>query len=172
MVWINDSSHTATNVIITDEPPVDTTYLGGLTCVPAGATVVTSCTFDPNVGPRGTVTVVGDIAPDPGATTQDNASNELVISFDVTLDNPGVEQTIENQAELNWDSDGDGTVDFTVPTDDPAALGATDPTVVQVGALAATGVQINTTVVAGAIIATAAGALTVAAKLSRRGDHS
>ena len=161
MVWIHDSGVTANNVIITDEPPIDTTYAGNLTCTPAGASVVHSCSYDPNLGPRGTVTVIADIAPDPGQSTQDGAANEVVVSFDVTIDNPDIEQTIENQAQLSWDADNDGTPDFVVLSDDPTTTDDTDPSVVSVEALAQTGQEITIPIIVGVLVLSASASVAV-----------
>jgi len=134
MVWINDSAFTASGVVITDSPPEGTTYAGNLSCDPQGLTTVSSCSFDPSEGPRGTVTVIGDIAPDPGATTEDEATNPMIIRFDVTVDSITEEgTTIENQAELAWDPDIDGTPDFNALSDDPTTAVAGDPAAVVIG---------------------------------------
>ncbi len=120
MVWINDSEYLAAGVIIRDEPPVDTEYNGNVTCNGAGSTVVQSCSYlGPDATyPRGHVEVVADIAPDPGVSRVENAANALTISFDVLITTTET-TTFENQAELEWDADGDGISDFSDVSDNP-----------------------------------------------------
>lgn len=133
MVWINDSIIKAYDVEITDPISGGMTFRGNLQCSPEGSiTQVDSCNFEaPSVTyPRGRLVVVADIGPDPGATDAGTANNELVISFDVTIDNPNVPQRLENQGSATWDPDGpngpQGTV--TGDTDDKNAPGDSDPT--------------------------------------------
>jgi len=141
-------------VVITDTPPEGTTYGGNLSCSVDGVTVLTSCSYDPSEGPRGTVTVVADIAPDFGALpTAESAQNELLIQFDVTVDQPEEEQTFENQATLVYDADNDGIDDFIVLSDDPQVLGDEDPAVVEFTPLAETGRAVIATVATGTVIA-------------------
>ncbi len=135
MVWINGSNNQANNVIITDEIPENLTFNGNLTCVPDGASVVISCDFEsPSATfPRGRVVVVVDIAPDgPSATDEFNSENEIVISFDSILVNNEPGTIITNQAELTWDADGDGVIDFTELSDDPSVAAPDDATTVTI----------------------------------------
>lgn len=162
MVWINDSTVTASNVEITDEVPEDTTYAGNLQCIAEGATVVHSCGFEAPSGtyPRGRVIVTADMAPDPGATDEDDAANELVISFDVSIDDPTIEE-YENQGVLSWDADMDMIPDFIVPTDDPAPAGASDPTVLNITQLSETGSPAMLMLLVGPILMVAPAALAI-----------
>jgi hypothetical protein len=131
MVWINDSPAAAEGVVITDQVPIDTTYADGLVCNGFGNSIIHSCVFEPPSAsyPRGRVKVVADIGSDPLATTADQANNEVTISFNVSVNDPTKEQAVENQGVLDYDADKDGINDFKVITDDPTALGGTDPTV-------------------------------------------
>ncbi len=128
MVWINDSAYQANGVIITDEPPVDTTYHGNLNCSPQGTSVVHSCTYEaPSTSyPLGRVIVTADISPDPGITDPVDADNEVIITFDVIIDNPDIEQTYENQADIEYQG-------ILGVSDDPTTAGPSDPAVVSIG---------------------------------------
>lgn len=128
MVWINDNLVTASDVVITDPPPLGMTYAGNLVCTPQGSTVVKTCSFEAASAafPRGRVRVVTDLGPDLGATDAATANNELQIAFDATIDNPLVQQTFQNQGTAEWNPDN-GTP-FTAVTRAPTTQGG--PTVV------------------------------------------
>ena len=133
MVWINGGNVTANAVRITDRIPDGTTYVpGSVQCEPRGATTVALCIFDEAANQ---VVYEGTMAPDFGAVTEDEAVNELIFSFraGVPADFFG---TVENQAEAQWDADGDGDIDDDVTagqqpvtTNDPNTIAANDPTV-------------------------------------------
>ena len=151
MVWINDSGYTANGVIITDEVPEGMTYADNLVCIGEGASVINSCVFEPAspTYPRGRVVVSADIASDPGGTDQDDSDNEVVISFDVTVDEPDVEAEFENQGELEWDADEDGNPDFTATTDDPTTDEDGDPAIITIQDLVNAGSPAGYAVLAG-----------------------
>ena len=174
MVWINDSAYTASGVIITDEVPEGMTYAGNLICTAEGSSVVSSCDFEPvSVAyPRGRVVVNADIASDPGGTDQDDSDNEVVISFDVTIDQPDQEDAeFENQGELEWDADEDGNPDFTAITDDPTTTEGGDPAVITIAQLSDTGSPVATAVAAGTFTAVAAVGVHRRTKGNRRSHH-
>lgn len=123
MVWINSSDNQANGVLITDDIPENLEFDGDLTCEADGTSVVLSCDYEDSSSlyPRGRVVVVADISPDgEGATDESNSDNEIVISFDTRLENNEPGTSVENQAMLQWDADGDGVMDFEVMTDDPS----------------------------------------------------
>ncbi len=144
MVWINDSNTTALNAFVVDAIPAGTQYIANsLTCTGQGATVVHACTYN---AAQQRIEVTADIAPDPGATDETQAANELVIRFRTTVRTQS--DQIRNQGEAFWDENGDGVVNSAdanvaqhrpVYTDDPAQPGAADPTVAQRPALPQTG---------------------------------
>jgi uncharacterized repeat protein (TIGR01451 family) len=132
MVWINDSVVIATAVTIIDPIPVGTTYVAGsLICQAQGASVTTNCVYD-NVGNR--VIWEGIIAPDPGATDEATALNEVVISYRTSV--PLGVVFVQNQGCANWDANGNGSVadeiaagQIPVCSDDPATSAPGDPTI-------------------------------------------
>ncbi len=133
MVWINGGNVTANAVRITDRIPDGTTYVpGSVRCEPRGATTVALCLFD---AAANQVVYEGTMAPDFGALTEDETANELVFSFRAGVP-PDFFGTVENQAEAQWDADGDGSIDDDitagqqpVTTNDPDTITANDPTV-------------------------------------------
>lgn len=123
-VWINDSTEDANNVVIGDEVPVGMSFAGNLDCEALGSSVILTCEYlEPSTQfPRGFVRVTGNIASDPGGTTQDDSDNEILISFDALALAPLNGQTYENQSFLEYDPDEDGIVDFVVGTYDPTTV--------------------------------------------------
>ena len=136
MVWINAGNVEANAVQVTDDIPSNTTYVAGsLICTPRGTSTVDRCAFDAAVN---RVVYEGTIGPDPGLRTEDDAANEVVITYRVAVP-PDFFGTIENQAEANWDTNGNGTVaderaagQTRVVTDDPVPPGDSDPTIVTI----------------------------------------
>ena len=132
MVWINNGNATANPVRITDRIPDGAAYVpDSVQCEAHGATTVTLCAFDATANQ---VVYEGSIAPDFGVLTEDEADNELIFSFRaaVPADFFGA---IENQAEAQWDEDGDGDIDDDIAagqqpvvTDDPNTTASGDPT--------------------------------------------
>ena len=90
--------------------------------LPAGVTLVsanaTSGTAVATVGTN-TVTWNGSLAPLGGTAT-------ITITATIAAGKQG--QTISSQGTVSYDSDGNGTNDATVVTDDPGVAGATNPT--------------------------------------------
>ncbi len=135
IVWINSDNGSANTVRVIDPIPVGTTFIpGSLTCDAMGNSAVTRCDYD---SAANQVIVDGVIGPDLGAASEAAAVNEVVITFriSVPLDFFG---TVENQAQVYWDSDGDGMVDddlvalagqMPALSDDPVTPEPNDPTV-------------------------------------------
>ena len=131
MVWINDGNMVAINTQILDDVPAGTIYVAGsVQCDARGTSVTNICTYDQS---ENRIRWEGDIAPDPGGTDEDDSLNEVVITYRTTV--PQEMETVENQAQANWDANGDG--DFNddiargqnpVVTDD-TNLHENDPTV-------------------------------------------
>jgi fimbrial isopeptide formation D2 family protein/uncharacterized repeat protein (TIGR01451 family) len=132
MVWINDGNMAAINTQVLDAVPDGTTYVSGsLSCDARGASTTDVCVYDV-VEDR--VRWEGDIAPDPGGTSEEDSLNEVVIVYRTTVA-PEIDE-VENQAEAYWDANGDG--DFvddigrgqeSVKSDDPTTSENADPTV-------------------------------------------
>jgi LPXTG-site transpeptidase (sortase) family protein len=82
-------------------------------------TVTTACYFEPPSGPypQGRIVWTGTLGPDPGAANAADADHEIVITFDIIVDN-GVLSSL-NVATLNADLNGDG--DFGDPGETPSA---------------------------------------------------
>ncbi|NCA71969.1 MAG: DUF11 domain-containing protein, partial [Sphingobacteriia bacterium] len=141
MVWVNDSPLPALGVVINDPIPEGMTYLGNLVCLPNGDTTVSECRYEaPTLeAPRGRVYVVADFAPDFGAVVggpvEQAPRHELTISFDVTIDEPTVEQVFENQGVAEWDPDGDGPAVALSGATSDGLSGEDRPTVIVVPAL-------------------------------------
>ena len=130
MVWINNSPITATDVLIDDPIQAGMTYRSGsLACYARGSTAVVGTCSDANYSAaQRHIQVTANFGPDLGATNEDNADNELVISFEVTVDNPSVGQSFENQATATWDPEGPGGDGPLSGVTDDNAPGGGDPT--------------------------------------------
>ncbi|MFM8876446.1 MAG: sortase, partial [Anaerolineae bacterium] len=132
MVWVNNGNAAAINVQVTDTIPAGTTYVPlSVTCtatntapvppVPpsstaaaasaplntAGVLPVSSCGYDPATN---SIQWQGTIAPDPGvlndANAEANANNEIVITFQVTV-NGGI-NSVSNVGTSRTDADNNG----------------------------------------------------------------
>ena len=132
MVWINDSNAVALDSEVYDPIPVGTTYLAsgpasgygipggapllstdiGVSCTTEAGSVTTTtlCYYEGPTGPNplGQIVWSGTLGPDPGATNAGNASNEIVITFRVTVD-AGI-TTAENTATIDADLNDDGII--------------------------------------------------------------
>jgi len=84
---------------------------------------------------------VGNIDPDPGATNEITAANEVLITFETTV-LAGIDQS-ENQSQAYWDENGDGALTALdnniqsgtpVVSDDPGTAVVSDPTVATIPA--------------------------------------
>jgi LPXTG-site transpeptidase (sortase) family protein len=103
-VWINNSNSNVANVEIRDEIPAGTTYIpGSIICEARGVSSTTSCTYEIATNE---IVWIGQMGPDRDATNEDNAANEIVISFEVDI--PELLDESSNQASALVDSDGDG----------------------------------------------------------------
>jgi uncharacterized repeat protein (TIGR01451 family) len=108
MVWINDGNVDPILVRITDPIPDDTSYVeDSLECEARGDSVETLCEYDED---EDEIVWEGQIAADPGATDEDEADNEIVITFRVTLDNDDVDE-VSNRGTAITDLDGDNDLD-------------------------------------------------------------
>ena len=130
MVWINNSPINLTGVVIDDSIRAGMTYRPGtLTCDARGSTSLVGTCNDSNYdGSRRRIQVTADFGPDLGAIDEASADNELVISFEVTIDNPYVSQSFENQATVTWDPDGPGGEEPLPGITDDDTPGGSDPT--------------------------------------------
>ena len=107
-VWINNGNASAVSVWVLDPLAADTTYIpGSLTCEAHGASSTDLCQYNPT---QRRVEWRGTIAPDPGATDENTATNEVVITFQVRVF--GTEShSVSNQSSAHWDENGDGNID-------------------------------------------------------------
>jgi LPXTG-site transpeptidase (sortase) family protein len=104
MVWINNHNSTAINVQINDPIPTGTTYVAdSLNCQVVGSSTTTTCEY--NAGTQ-SVFWQGDIGEDRGATNEDTAENEVIITFRVTV--PNTVNSVNNRATSLTDTNGDG----------------------------------------------------------------
>jgi uncharacterized repeat protein (TIGR01451 family)/fimbrial isopeptide formation D2 family protein len=97
------------------------------------------------------LTLVGATATSGTATTAGNTANwdgslaplggSVTITITATIDAGTQGTTIGNQGTVSYDADADGTNEATLPTDDPAVGGASDPTTFTVGAAHVTGTK-------------------------------
>ena len=107
-----------------------------MTCVARGQSTVARCDFD---AATNQVVYDGTVGPDPGATTEEQAANAVIITFRTAV-LPGVTQ-VTNQALAHWDANGTGTVNDDisagqVPVRTGTAFGRSDPTVATLPPLA------------------------------------
>ncbi|MCD4754160.1 MAG: sortase [Anaerolineaceae bacterium] len=133
MIWINDTNIVAINAEASDEIPFGTTFedtgissgyplptgvlpVGstntGVICDEDGSTSTTTtyCYYEGITVeyPRGRIVWVGTLGPDLGATTPEEAVNDIAISFNVRV-NHGVNRA-DNRATLDADLNGDGDI--------------------------------------------------------------
>ncbi len=134
MVWINDSNIVAVDAEVHDPISTGTTFAASGAssgyAVPAGAPAGStnagvSCTADPSSSttvttlcyyegpttpyPLGRIIWEGTLGPDLGATNAANASNEIVIAFNVNVD--GGVTSVSNSASADADLNGNGDID-------------------------------------------------------------
>lgn len=123
MIWINNGNVVAINVQVMDTIPAGTTYVtNSITCSPQGASVNAAaasaplsagavpnsfCGYDAGAN---SIQWQGTIAPDPGvlndANAETNAANEVVITFQVTV-NVNVNQ-VSNVGTSRTDANNNG----------------------------------------------------------------
>ncbi len=129
MVWINNSPIDLNGVVIEDPIQAGMTYRPGtLSCDDRGSTTVVGTCGNANYDAvNRLIQVTANFGPDLGATDEASADNELVITFEVTIDNPTLPQTFENQATATWDPDGPGGDDPVEGVTDDNAPGGKDP---------------------------------------------
>jgi LPXTG-site transpeptidase (sortase) family protein len=109
MVWINNANSAALDVIITDPIPAGTTYRPGtISCDARGSSIPApvTCTYD---GFTNSIRWEGSIGPDLGATSEADADNEVVITFQVDI--PSNVVSAENTAVLDADLNRNGVID-------------------------------------------------------------
>ena len=137
VVWRNNANALPLLVRLLEPIPAATTYVdGSVTCVAQGLSIVEFCDFDAT-----TNQVVADaiLGVDPGATTEEQAANDVVITFQTTV-LPGA-TAVTNQALAHWDATDTGSVDDDIsagqtPVGTGTAFGQNDPTVVTLPGLA------------------------------------
>ena len=137
VVWLNNANALPLLVRLLEPIPAATTYVdGSVTCVAQGLSIVERCDFD-----AATNQVVADaiLGADLGATTEEQAANEVVITFRTTV-LPGATE-VTNQALAHWDATDTGSVDDDisagqVPVETGTEFGQNDPTVVTLPGLA------------------------------------
>ena len=98
-------------------------YYGNLSCEARGSSVTNSCEYDPG---QNAVVWEGTMGPDPGHSTEGEAENEVVITFDARAVDAGQEE-FSNEAYAYWDQNRDGVIDPSDPnvaSDSPAASSA------------------------------------------------
>ena len=130
MVWINNSPIDLNGVVIEDPIQAGMTYRPGtLSCDARGSTTVVGTCGDANYDAvNRLIQVTANFGPDLGAFDRASADNELVITFEVTIDNPTVSQSFANQATATWDPDGPGGDDPVEGVTDDETPGGSDPT--------------------------------------------
>jgi LPXTG-site transpeptidase (sortase) family protein len=107
LVWINNTNSSAVDAQISDAIPDGTTYVAGsVSCVANGSSRTDTCDYD---AVEDAIFWSGEIGPDRGATDEDDALNEVVITF--LVDVPDTLNTVRNQSSAVVDSDGDGDFD-------------------------------------------------------------
>ena len=137
VVWRNNANALPLLVRLLEPIPAATTYVdGSVTCVAQGLSLVERCDFD-----AATNQVVADaiLGADSGATTEEQAANDVVITFQTTV-LPGA-TAVTNQALAHWDATDTGSVDDDIsagqlPVETGTAFGQDDPTVVTLPGLA------------------------------------
>ncbi|WP_374212390.1 IPTL-CTERM sorting domain-containing protein [Thiothrix subterranea] len=147
MVWINSSTDSVAGVEIYDGVPEGTYYAAmeagahvsadGVYCETRGSSRTDICRYEAASAefPRGRVFWKGTIGADLGNTTEETATNEVVIRFYSVLSKVGDQQTIENQASSSWDLDGDGKPEYAdVKTDNGNTDQSGDSTSISIGA--------------------------------------
>ncbi len=106
MVWINSGNDTPLLTTISDTLASGTTYVNdSLTCEVRGTSTTTSCSYD---SAAKKIVWLGTMGPDKDKTTESAASNELVITFKVTVSD-STNQVI-NKGSAVADTDGDGSL--------------------------------------------------------------
>ncbi|NMC45500.1 MAG: class F sortase [Chloroflexi bacterium] len=141
MVWINNTNIVDINGIVHDPIPLNTTFSPttvdsgypvpagapagstslGVTCTSSVDTITELCYYEgPTPGnDRGQIIWKGSVAPDFGVSHPAVAVNALTISFNVLLDNDGID-LVNNVATIDVDRNGDG--DFTDSAETAAAI--------------------------------------------------
>ena len=107
LVWINNTNSSAVDVEIRDDIPEDTTYVSGsISCSANGSSRTDVCEYDEV---EDQIFWSGEIGPDRGADNEDEAENEVVITF--LVDIPDTLNIARNQSTAVVDSDGDDDFD-------------------------------------------------------------
>ena len=109
-VWINPNDTDLVTEIIDPIPP-ETTYIGGLNCEAHGTSITTKCVYDSSTN---SIIWDGTLGPDAGHTTEEDALNEVIITFKVKTINSKVNE-VSNKAKAFWDQNNNGKID----PDDP-----------------------------------------------------
>jgi hypothetical protein len=124
MVWINGGNVLPVMTEVYDDIPAGTTYSpNSLVCEARGGSTTTTCQYNAT---ENRVEWTGSIDADYGATNEEEANNEVVISFRTDI---GDENEVENQAEGYYDDNNNGVVSSEVIlSNDPTTNEALDPT--------------------------------------------
>ncbi len=123
-VWINPNTQ-AMAVRIVDPIKPGMEYYGNLSCEARGSSVTEFCEYDPI---QKSVVWEGTLGPDAGHSTEYEAQNEVVITFDAKATDPNQEE-FSNEAYAYWDQNRDGVIDSRDPnvsSDSPAVSGAVE----------------------------------------------
>ena len=100
-------------------------YNGGLSCEARGSSTGSRCEYD---SIQNAVIWEGTMGPDAGHSTEYDAQNEVVITFDVKAINVEQEE-FSNEAYAYWDQNRDGVIDsgdLNVGSDFPAVSTAVE----------------------------------------------
>ncbi len=116
-VWINDSNTEALAAHIVDPLDPRTEYIeNSLSCEARGISHTDVCRYD---AAQHRIEWWGTIGADPGAKDEASAQNEVVITYRVRVTDPTM-TSVQNQANLYWDANGDHKVD---PQDENVSTG-------------------------------------------------
>ena len=107
-MWINPHNTMPVRVRVVDPIEDGAEFVpDSLSCQAMGASQTWVCLYNAE---KRQIEWLGIIAPDPGATSQENAQNEVVITFKIKLTDTTVKE-VHNETTAYWDVNGDGAVD-------------------------------------------------------------
>ncbi len=128
-VWLNPNT-TSMAVAIHDPITAGTQYLpGSLTCEARGVSTTTTCTYD---SAYNRIVWEGILGPDPGATDEASANNEVVITFQVKVLAPDL-NPVANTSRAYYDANRDGVVDTRSDPSVTASASVHPPTLPRTG---------------------------------------
>ncbi len=137
LVWLNNGNLTANTVRVTDDIPDGTLLVpDSLQCEARGRSTIDRCAFEAEAN---RIVYEGTIAADFGVSTEEEAIHEVVLTYRAIVVPLGFFGLVENQAQANWDADGDGTPENDLAalqppalSDDPTSPPPFDPTVLNI----------------------------------------